>query len=106
MHASWVPGVGRKVRGRSPVGELIESLSDVDAADVLAGMAEVRNRGLIAARRLEGDIWEVRIDGDRVIYRVLFAEEGSRVEFCWHSRDSRRRLRRRRVRRSNLPSGA
>ncbi|HEX4115824.1 MAG TPA: type II toxin-antitoxin system RelE/ParE family toxin [Solirubrobacteraceae bacterium] len=25
-----------------------------------------------------GDIWEVRVDGDRVIYRVLFAEEGSR----------------------------
>ena len=41
-------------------------------------MAEVRDRGLVAARHLEGDIWEVRVDGDRVIYRVLFAEEGSR----------------------------
>jgi phage-related protein len=64
--------------GRSPVEEFIDSLSDVDAAAVLAGMADVRDRGLIAARHLEDDIWEVRVDGDRVIYRVLFAEEGSR----------------------------
>jgi phage-related protein len=41
-------------------------------------MADVRKRGLSAARHLEGDIWEVRIDGDRVIYRILFAEEGAR----------------------------
>lgn len=40
-------------------------------------MAEVRERGLPAARHLDGDIWEVRIDGDRVIYRILFAEEGA-----------------------------
>jgi len=53
-------------------------LSDSDAAAVLAGMAEVRDRGRVAARHLDGDIWEVRIDGDRVIYRVLFAEEGAR----------------------------
>ena len=33
---------------------------------------------MIAARHLDGDIWEVRVDGDRVIYRVLFAEEGAR----------------------------
>jgi phage-related protein len=39
-------------------------------------MAEVRGRGLVAARHLQGDIWEVRVDGDRVIYRILFAEEG------------------------------
>ena len=41
-------------------------------------MEEVRDRGLPAARHLDGDIWEVRVDGDRVIYRILFAEEGSR----------------------------
>ncbi len=41
-------------------------------------MEEVREQGLRAARRLDGEIWEVRVDGDRVIYRVLFAEEGSR----------------------------
>lgn len=28
--------------------------------------------------RLESEVWEVRVDGDRVIYRILFAEEASR----------------------------
>lgn len=64
--------------GRSPVEEFIDGLTDSDAAAVLAGMEEVRDRGLRAARHLEGDIWEVRVDGYRVIYRILFAEEGSR----------------------------
>jgi phage-related protein len=64
--------------GRSPVEGFIDKLSDSDAAAVLAGMEEVRDRGLSAARHLDGDIWEVRVDGDRVIYRILFAEEGSR----------------------------
>lgn len=41
-------------------------------------MKEVRDRGTAAARHLDGDIWEVRADGDRVIYRILFAEEGKR----------------------------
>ena len=46
---------------------------------MLAGMAEVRDRGLVAARHLEDDIWEVRVDGDRVIYRILFAERSARA---------------------------
>lgn len=58
--------------------EFVRGLSDDDAAAVLAGMAEVRDKGLAAARHLDGEIWEVRVDGDRVIYRVLFAEEGAR----------------------------
>jgi phage-related protein len=40
-------------------------------------MAEVRDFGVSAARHLEGDIYEVRADGERVIYRVLFAREGA-----------------------------
>jgi len=56
----------------------IDGLSDNDAAAVLAGMQEVRDRGLSAARHLQGDIWEARVDGDRVIYRILFAPEGRR----------------------------
>jgi len=64
---------------RSPTGRhFIRQLSDRDAAAVQAGMADVRDRGLRAARHLGGEIWEVRADGDRVIYRVLFAQEGSR----------------------------
>lgn len=58
--------------------KFIDGLSDSDAASVLAGMVEVRDRGLRAARHLDGEVWEVRVDGDRVIYRILFAEEGSR----------------------------
>jgi phage-related protein len=64
--------------GRRPVERFIDDLNDFDAAAVLAGMEEIRDRGLPAARHLGGDIWEVRVDGDRVAYRVLFAEEGSR----------------------------
>lgn len=52
-------------------------MSDRDAAAIVAGMLDVRERGLRAARHLEGDVWEVRVDGDRVIYRVLFALEGA-----------------------------
>lgn len=64
--------------GRSPVEKFIDDLSDDDAAAVLAGVQDVRDRGLQAARHLDGEIWEVRVDGDRVIYRILFAQEGSR----------------------------
>jgi phage-related protein len=68
----------RTASARSPVEGFIDKLSDADAAAVLVGMEGVRDRGLSAARHLDGDIWEVRVDGDRVIYRILFAEEGSR----------------------------
>lgn len=64
--------------GRRPVNDFIAGLTDEDAAAVMAGMREVRELGLSAARHLDGDIWEVRIVGNRVIYRVLFAEEGER----------------------------
>lgn len=67
----------RTASGRRPIKEFLESLSDVDRASVLAAMADARERGLEAARHLDGDIWEVRADGDRVIYRVLFAPEGA-----------------------------
>lgn len=64
--------------GRRPVAEFIRKLSDEDAASVLAAMRDVRERGLQAARHLEDEIYEVRADGDRVIYRILFAPQGSR----------------------------
>jgi phage-related protein len=68
----------RTPAGRSPVKDFIDGLTDNDAAAVLAGMSEVRDKGLMAARHLDGDIWEVRVDGYRVVYRVLFAEEGTK----------------------------
>jgi phage-related protein len=62
--------------GRRPVLEFLRALSDADKAEVLAAMQEVRREGLRAARHLRDDIYEVRADGERVIYRVLFATEG------------------------------
>jgi phage-related protein len=62
--------------GRRPVLEFLRSRSDADKADVLAAMQEVRRDGLRAARHLRENIYEVRADGQRVIYRVLFATEG------------------------------
>jgi phage-related protein len=52
-------------------------LSDSDAAAVLAAMAAVRDEGPRAARHLRGEIYEVRADGDRQTFRILFATEGS-----------------------------
>ena len=41
-------------------------------------MEHVRQHGTRAARKLSSEIYEVRVDGNRVIYRVLFAVEGRR----------------------------
>lgn len=62
--------------GRRPIKEFLAGLEDEDLASVVAAMAEVRQKGLQAARHLEGDIYEVRADGKGVIYRVLFAPQG------------------------------
>ena len=62
--------------GRRPVKEFIDSLSDEDAAEVAAAMADVRDEGLAVARHLRGEIYEVRADCEDVTVRVLFAQEG------------------------------
>ncbi len=62
--------------GRRPIKEFLDGLDDEDLASVVAAMKEVRQRGLRAARHLEGEIYEVRADGKGVIYRVLFAPQG------------------------------
>lgn len=64
--------------GRRPVRDFIDALSDEDAAEVVAAMAHIRREGLAEARKLRGDIWEVRADGEHVTHRVLFAVEGDR----------------------------
>jgi phage-related protein len=43
-------------------------------------MNDVRETGLAAARHLRGQIYEVRADGDRQTFRVLFAPEGQRSQ--------------------------
>lgn len=66
----------RTPTGRRPVKEFIDTLSDGDAASVVAAMVEVREEGLSAARHLRGDIYEVRAEGSTKTIRVLFAPEG------------------------------
>ena len=43
-------------------------------------MRDVRDTGLAAARHLRGEIYEVRAEGDRQTYRILFAPEGRRSQ--------------------------
>jgi phage-related protein len=56
----------------------LEALTEEDAAAVAAAMKGVRaaGRGHPDVNHLQGDIWQIEVDGTRVIYRVLFAEEG------------------------------
>jgi phage-related protein len=64
--------------GKRPVRDFLRGLTDEDAAAVLAAMRDVREKGNSAGRHLRGEIWEVRADGDKVIYRVLYASVGSK----------------------------
>jgi phage-related protein len=70
----------RTAAGRRPIKEFIDALSDTDAAAVVAAMRDVREAGLGAARHLRGEIYEVRADGDRQTFRILFAPEGRRSQ--------------------------
>jgi phage-related protein len=66
----------RTAAGRRPVKDFLDGLTDTDAAAVVAAMKEVQADGPIAARHLRGEIYEVRADGDRQAFRILFAPEG------------------------------
>src|SRR2546428_2126168 len=68
----------RSSAGREPVREFLDETSDDDAAAIAAAMKQVRDlgRGHGDVNHLHGDIWQIEIDGKRVIYRLLFAEEG------------------------------
>jgi phage-related protein len=56
----------------------LDQLTDEDSATVAAAMKEVRGAGRAHAdvNHLRGDIWQIEVDGQNVIYRLLFAEEG------------------------------
>jgi phage-related protein len=62
--------------GRRPVREFLDGLSGDDLAAVAGAMRDVTRNGLVAARHVRGDIYEVREDGDRQTFRILFAAEG------------------------------
>jgi len=70
----------RTAAGRRPIKEFVDGLSDTDAAAVVAAMRDVRDAGLASGDHLRGEIYEVRADGDRQTYRILFALEGRRSQ--------------------------
>lgn len=66
--------------GRKPVKDFLESLTEVDRSVVVENMREISLHGLIAARHVRDEIYEVRITGQQSSYRVLFASEGRRSQ--------------------------
>jgi phage-related protein len=69
----------RSASGNAPVKDFLDVLSDVDHAAVVAAMNEVRREGLTVARRLTGDLWEIRAIGIKAHYRLIFSQEGRRA---------------------------
>jgi phage-related protein len=68
--------------GRNPVREFLadDRLPVGDRDEILAAMKDVQVNGPEVARHLRGDVYEVRADGRRATYRVLFATEGKRSQ--------------------------
>lgn len=64
--------------GHRPVREFLCGIPEADAAEIVAAMKEVATQGLVLARHLRGQIWEVRAFSATKAYRVLFAPEGTK----------------------------
>jgi phage-related protein len=63
--------------GRSPVGEFIAGLdSPNDRVEIYAAMGDIKRHGLAVADHLEEEIYEVKAEGERQSFRILFATEG------------------------------
>lgn len=62
--------------GNRPVKEFLNELRPDERAAIYVAMGEVREKGLAAAKHLDGDIWEVKADTEDKFFRVLFAPEG------------------------------
>lgn len=62
--------------GGRPVKAFIDELTDEEVAAIVAAMKEVAERGLVAAKHLRADIYEVRADAATRTFRVLFSTEG------------------------------
>ena len=55
----------------------MDALADEEVASIIAGMKDVIERGLPAAKHLRGDVYEVRADASTRSFRLLFATEGT-----------------------------
>ena len=53
----------------------VDGLTDEQAAAIVAAMKDVAQNGLVAARHLRGDVYEVRAEAERQAFRILFAQE-------------------------------
>lgn len=65
--------------GGRPVNDFMESLTDEEAAAVVAAMREIREEGLASARHVRGDVYEVRAFAEHRGFRVLFSHEAKYV---------------------------
>lgn len=67
----------RTAAGGRPVKDFLDGLTDEQAAAVVAAMKDVAGNGLVAARHLRREVYEVRAEAERQTFRVLFAQETS-----------------------------
>ena len=63
--------------GNCPTLDFIRAQSPQVIAEIIAEMKCVECEGLSIARKLRKGIWEVRVEYDTNIYRLLFAPVGS-----------------------------
>jgi predicted DNA-binding transcriptional regulator YafY len=66
----------RTAAGGRPVKTFLNTLTDEEAAAIVAAMKEVARDGLPAARHLRSEIYEVRADAATRSFRLVFATEG------------------------------
>jgi phage-related protein len=81
----------RTAAGGRPVKDFLAKLSPKEHAAVAAGMADVEDNGLEAARHLRGDIYEVRAEGPNRSFRLLFSAEarGGHILLALHAYEKR-----------------
>jgi phage-related protein len=58
----------------------MDGVSSGDREEIVRAMRRVAREGLVAARHLRGEIYEVRVGGADVIYRLLFATDGAKSQ--------------------------
>ena len=75
--AKWKVEIYRDARERVPIHDYLDGVSLKDRARVLRSFALLEDYGptlkMPHARRLAGNVWELRIDGRPNSYRVLYA---------------------------------
>lgn len=84
--------------------EFLDELTDTQAAQVLAAMRTVAEVGLVEARHLRGDVYEVRASIGGQAFRVFqFAKRASVGRSFWRSKPSKRSRTARRLERLRSP---